>query len=138
MSDAAALAQAHIPPPGRQAVVCDDDPMIVAVASLALRQGGFQVAGTAGSAAELMALLDLVEPDIMVLDRMLPDASGEQLLALVAARAPRCRVIVFSAAETEPPGCTVVAFARVPKRGTQDLVDAIARAAVDIDRGRQG
>jgi DNA-binding response OmpR family regulator len=111
----------------RHALVCDDDPMIVTVASILLQAEGFDVA-TAGSGAELAAALTTIDPDVIVLDDVLPDASGEDLIDVIEAAAPACRVIVFSAREGSGPSGHEV-FARVSKRGTNELAVAIRRAA---------
>lgn len=113
----------------RVAVVCDDDPMIRMVASALLRDNGFDVIETA-SGTELVGALAPGVPDLVVLDHELPDAKGEDLIVEIMATSPTCRVIVFSGREPAVSG-TIPVFARVPKRGTDDLAAAIHRAATE-------
>lgn len=116
----------------RQAIVCDDDPLVVAVASSVLRGGGFDVVATAASGAELAAALRSFSPDVLVLDQVLPDSSGEALVAQVNSVAPACRIILFSGrADTDGVRDDGV-FARVAKRGTDELTAAVRRAASDL------
>lgn len=113
---------------GRRAVVCDDDPMIALVASILLEEEGFDVT-VAGTGGELAEALLAGQPDLVVLDHELPDASGEDLIGVIATAAPACRVIVFTGRETA--SNAVAVFARVSKRGTDELAAAIHRAATE-------
>ena len=113
----------------RRAVVCDDDPMIVMVASMLLQREGFGVTAV-GTGAELADVLMPNPPTLVILDHELPDATGDELVRVIEAAAPACRVILFSGRET-PDAAGVNVFARVPKRGTEELAAAIRRAAGD-------
>ncbi len=110
----------------RGAVVCDDDPLIVVIASALLRKEGFDVTAVA-TGAGLADLLASTSPELIVLDHELPDATGEELVDIIKAAAPACRVIVFSGSTTPAPGSAV--FAWVLKQGTDELAAAIRRAA---------
>jgi chemotaxis response regulator CheB len=116
----------------RGAMVCDDDPLMVAVVSTVLRDAGFEVVAVATSAAELRDLLPRAVPDVLVLDQVLPDASGDHALALVAEAAPGCRVIVFTGSAPAGAGHDDRIFAWVEKRGTGALAAAVERAAGDL------
>lgn len=113
----------------RFALICDDDPMLATVASVLLRDEGFDVT-TVGTAAELAAVLAARTPHIVVLDQELPDAAGDELVDGIRAAAPACRIIMFSGHE-QTSGSHPAVFARVSKRGTDDLASAIQRAAAD-------
>ena len=110
----------------RAAVVCDDDPLIVAVASVLLRAEGFDVTAV-GTGAELTDLLASTSPELIVLDHELPDATGEELVQMIKQAAPSCRVILFSGRSTAPAPDPAI-FAWVPKQGTDGLAAAIRRA----------
>jgi DNA-binding NtrC family response regulator len=51
---------------------------------------------TAGSGAEALGLLDVAEPDVVLLDLQLPDMSGLDVLQQVRERRPSCDVIVLT------------------------------------------
>jgi DNA-binding response OmpR family regulator len=60
--------------------VVDDEPLIRTAIVAVLEERGFQSAGF-GSAAELYtALVDGGEPDLIILDQMLPDESGSTIV----------------------------------------------------------
>jgi DNA-binding response OmpR family regulator len=60
--------------------VVDDEPLIRTAIVAVLEDRGFQSAGF-GSAAELYtALVDVGEPDLIILDQMLPDESGSTIV----------------------------------------------------------
>lgn len=60
--------------------VVDDEPLIRTAIVAVLEDRGFQSAGF-GSAAELYtALVDGGEPDLIILDQMLPDESGSTIV----------------------------------------------------------
>lgn len=114
----------------RHAVVCDDDPIICSVASFLLRNEGFDVT-IVGTGAALARLLDDDDPPVVVvLDRELPDASGDELAGVVKAAVPACRIIMFSG-RNDPPDRVDQLFARIPKAGTEELAAAIRRAAAE-------
>ena len=110
----------------RHAVVCDDDAMIAAIASMLLQEAGFDVTAT-GSKGELAVALGIVRPEVIVLDHELPDGPGEEAIGTIRAAAPACRIILFSAHDDAGPLPDGV-FARVSKRGTDELAAAIDRA----------
>jgi DNA-binding response OmpR family regulator len=56
-------------------LVVEDDPQTAALVSLYLEREGFQVA-TAGTGAEAVAMADRLQPDLVVLDLMLPEMDG--------------------------------------------------------------
>jgi two-component system phosphate regulon response regulator OmpR len=85
-----AAAQAHI-------LLVDDDERLRALLSRYLTENGFQVT-TAANAAAARERLRVVDPDLMVLDVMMPDESGLSLTeALRADRAPSLPILLLTA-----------------------------------------
>lgn len=73
------------PPAPRRVLLIDDDVDVRLVVDIALvRLGGLALTGT-GSAAEARAALAADRPDAILLDVELPDASGPELAAELAA-----------------------------------------------------
>ena len=58
---------------------------------------GLAVVGQAGSGAEALALVERLRPDLVVLDLVLPDTRGAELLEAMRARVPSLRVVVVTA-----------------------------------------
>ena len=76
-------------------LVVDDDFRVAQLhASYVARLDGFEVVGTANSAAEALRLADETRPDLVLLDEYLPDVPGSSI-----ARRLGAAVIVVSAAE---------------------------------------
>jgi response regulator of citrate/malate metabolism len=67
-------------------LVVEDDFRVAAVhVDFTRRVAGFEVAGTARTAAEARKLLDELAPDLVLLDTYLPDGSGLELLRDIGA-----------------------------------------------------
>lgn len=77
-------------------VVVDDYPFMRDLLSELLKRAGHEVAGLAGSAAELREGLPAWKPDILILDIMLPDASGVEVTKEVLRVHPHTKVLVIS------------------------------------------
>ena len=60
-----------------------------------------EVTGTAGSASEAIAAAGRVRPDVVLLDLELPDMNGVEAISRIAAAAPKTRVIVLTAYDTD-------------------------------------
>ena len=84
-----------------RAVVVDDYPFMRELLGEILKRAGYEVAGSAGSAAELMEGLQGWRPDILILDIMLPDGNGVEVTQRVLARSPAVKVLVISGLDEE-------------------------------------
>ena len=65
-----------------QVLVVDDDPLMVDIASRALRVGGYQVDGVLSGEAAIRAMA-IQKPQLVVLDARMPIMSGFDLLKLM-------------------------------------------------------
>jgi len=78
--------------------VVDDHPIVRDGIVANLQDAGdIAVAGTAGSAAEALALVRRERPDVVLLDLELPDRSGLELIVELKAALPQLRIVIFSA-----------------------------------------
>jgi DNA-binding NarL/FixJ family response regulator len=84
-------------------LLVDDHPMI--------RQGlrnllgdvpDFQVIGEAGDGVEAIRKIELTKPDVMVIDMMMPNLNGLEVLMQIKKLSPATRTIVFSMQSAEP------------------------------------
>jgi DNA-binding NarL/FixJ family response regulator len=62
-----------------------------------LVEAGFETVREATLATEAIALAELVQPDVVVLDLSLPGMSGLQAIPILRLVSPRSAVVVFSA-----------------------------------------
>jgi DNA-binding response OmpR family regulator len=80
-------------------LLVEDEPGALRAMTVIFRHRGWAVA-QAATLSEAVAQLDR-EPDFVVLDLMLPDGSGEDLLERVRERGHRCRVVVATACDDQ-------------------------------------
>jgi DNA-binding NarL/FixJ family response regulator len=96
-------------------------------------QSDIKVVGTAASAAEAETILSTTEVDVIMLDLMLPDRSGLELIEALTARGTKARIVVCSAAN-HPTAIAMAyglgAHAFIEKTsGIPELIDTLRRAA---------
>lgn len=110
-------------------LVVDDDDDLRGLLELELRTSGFEVA-QAIDGVEALAALDRFQPDVILLDLMLPRMSGTEVLAALEQRGGRQpRVVVYSAlAEPRVPDALVRRTLRKPA-DLEVLVEALRTSA---------
>ena len=80
-------------------LVVDDEPNIAELLQMTLRYEGFEVR-TAGTGRKAVAIAKEFSPDAMILDWMLPDYNGLEVLAKVRGFAPEVPVIFLTARDS--------------------------------------
>ena len=123
--------------PGAKILVVDDEPYISEMLSLSLRFVGFEVA-TAGTGAEALRQAETFRPDLVVLDVMLPDTDGFQLLRSLRAETqlPVLFLTARDGMEDKLHGLTLGADDYVTKPFS--LEEVVARIGVILRRSRAG
>ena len=76
-------------------LVVEDEPTLRILMTRMFRDAGYEVTAVASGAAGLHAALG-AQHDLVVLDLMLPDLSGEEVLRVLLAARPDARVLVVS------------------------------------------
>lgn len=76
-------------------VVIEDEPNLRALLNRLFSDAGYRVTAAATGSAGLNAVL-LDPPDLVVLDLMLPDLSGEEVMHVLLAAQPSAKVLVLS------------------------------------------
>jgi CheY-like chemotaxis protein len=80
-----------------RALVCDDYSMVRETIRPLLVDAGFETVREATLATEAISLVELMQPDLVVLDLSLPGMSGLQAIPILKLVSPRSVVVVFSA-----------------------------------------
>jgi DNA-binding response OmpR family regulator len=80
---------------GKRILVVDDETAVVQTLKLIFRLRGFDVR-TAGSAEEALEILGDWQPEVAVLDVILPGMNGLDLAVLLAQQVPTCRIVHLS------------------------------------------
>jgi CheY-like chemotaxis protein len=110
---------AEDPPAPQRVVVVDDDlPLRGLMRRLLEADGGFQVVGEAGDGFQALDVVTAEQPDIVLLDLMMPGLDGRAVLPGLVTRSPRSMVVVVStlSAENEAAGTFAAgAFAYLEK-----------------------
>ncbi|MBO0679702.1 response regulator transcription factor [Mycolicibacterium sp. S2-37] len=80
-------------------LVVDDEPVLAELVSMALRYEGWDIS-TAGDGATAIALAKENPPDVVVLDVMLPDMSGLEVLRVLRAQTPGLPLLLLTAKDS--------------------------------------
>ena len=114
-------------------MVVDDHPMWRDGVARDLTEAGLDVVATAGTGPQALRVAAAVRPDVLVLDLQLPELSGVEVTAQVAARLPDTRVLVLSASGEEGDVLAAVKSGAtgylVKSASAAELVDAVRRTA---------
>jgi two-component system OmpR family response regulator len=132
------VASADSRRPEAHLLVVEDDPGIAELLSTALSFAGFEVR-TAGTAAEALREVAARQPDLIVLDIMLPDSDGFDVLRRIRGQSSRLPVLFLSARDTVADriaGLTLGAADYVVKPFSMDEV--LARIRAVLRRGSAG
>jgi DNA-binding NarL/FixJ family response regulator len=82
--------------PLRLLIVDDHEVVRQGLVALLGRREGFQVVAEAGTAAEAVDLARRYEPEVVVMDVRLPDASGIEACREIRAELPQTRVVILT------------------------------------------
>jgi DNA-binding NarL/FixJ family response regulator len=77
--------------------LADDHPLMRrGIRAILEAEADFSVVGEAGDGLETLRLVQRLQPEVLVLDLMMPGLSGLEILRIVPQRSPHTRVIVLS------------------------------------------
>ena len=78
-------------------ILADDHPVVRrGMQALLEAEPDFAVVGEAGDGLETVRLVERLQPDVLILDLMMPGLSGLEALPTIRQRSPRTRVVVLS------------------------------------------
>ena len=78
-------------------VLADDHPVVRrGMQALLVAEPDFSVVGEAGDGLETVRLVERLQPDVLILDLMMPGLSGLEALRIIRQRSSRTRVVVLS------------------------------------------
>src|SRR4051812_27530585 len=78
------------------AVICDDDSMSRQIARAIFEKAGFKILAGVGTALEALDMVLDHQPDVLLLDLVMPGMSGEEILPSIKASSPDTQVIIYS------------------------------------------
>lgn len=119
-------------------LVVDDDPQFQQLVGFVLRRhADLELAGTASSGEEGVALTEELAPDVVLLDLRMPGMDGFQALPRIKDVRPETAVIVLTALEAEEAeqeGFLVGVAGFVEKRHITDRLEPAIRSCLDARR----
>lgn len=98
----------------KRLLVVDDVPLFRAGLTAALQAAGYDVVGQAEDGESAVALAEIEQPDIVLLDVLMPGMSGIDALAKITAVAPDAAVVLLTGSESEE---DLVAAVKLGARG---------------------
>jgi two-component system KDP operon response regulator KdpE len=119
-------------------LVADDEPRITKLVSLALSEEGFRVI-TAGSGEEALARAEEVRPDIVLLDIVMPDLDGIEVMRQLRERRPVPVILLTARGSTadKTKGLDLGADDYIAKPFHPDELAARVRAVIRRSAGPQ-
>jgi two-component system OmpR family response regulator len=121
-------------------LVVDDEPTILELLAASLRFAGFDVL-TASSGGEALRLAAAARPELILLDVMMPDGDGFEVIRRIRAGGPRIPVIFLTArhsVQERVTGLTLGGDDYIAKPFSLDEVLARIRAVLRRSRGEPG
>lgn len=85
----------------KRLLVVDDVPLFRAGLTSALRGAGYDVVGEAADGEAAVAVAEIQQPDIVLLDVLMPGMSGIDALAKIQAVAPEAAIVLLTGSESE-------------------------------------
>lgn len=92
----------------KRLLVVDDVPLFRAGLTAALQAAGYDVVGQAEDGESAVALAEVEQPDIVLLDVLMPGISGIDALAKITAVAPDAAIVLLTGSESEEDLVTAV------------------------------
>ena len=82
-------------------IIVDDAPLFTAGMSAALENAGFEIVGSAENALAGVQVAKEQQPDLVILDVLMPGLSGLEVVDKLYAAAPNTKVVLLTASESE-------------------------------------
>jgi CheY-like chemotaxis protein len=119
----------------RSCLIVDDNERFLAVAHASLEREGLEVVGTANTIAEALAKVDVLRPDVVLVDIALGKESGFELTRQIVASHPalRARIVLISTRREEDFADLITAS---PAAGFLSKIQLSARAVRELVAGR--
>src|SRR5688500_3480149 len=118
--------------PKLRILLVDDEPDILLLLQAMLTAEAWEIVGKAGSGEDAMRIAEKIEPDVAVVDYMMPGMSGLDVAGKLKELHPRCYVLLFSAysmAEEAAANPHIDGFLSKTDVGTiGDLLTSVAKA----------
>lgn len=124
-------------PPTRLLIVDDHVMIRLGIAALMADEPDIEIVGEACHGAEAITLFERLRPDVTLMDGVLPDIHGVDVIRAILAKNPDARIILFSineSAEDIHRAIEAGAFGYASKSQSQDVIVRAVRAVASGER----
>ena len=126
----------------RTVLVVDDEADLRDVLRLRLEADGrFKIIGEADDGAKAIGLAEELQPDVVLLDLLMPGLDGREALPSIVAAAPTSMIVIFSAVPSKNAAeqtTELGAFAYLEKTKVRNIGDRLQEWLEQFDRALDG
>ena len=116
-------------------LIVDDDPTVRESLRDLLERRGLSAVGAASDGAEAVSMATSLEPDVIVMDRMMPGMDGVEATRLIKERLPQTQVILLSAqldSEVQEQGEGLGVYCYLAKGCSDNLIADMVTRAINL------
>jgi len=106
-------------------LLVDDEPDILLLLQTMLSVSSWEVVGKATSGEEALRIAEEIDPDVAIVDYMMPGMQGFDVASRLKEIAPKCDVVIFSAYNVEEQASAHPAVDRFLAKGDVGLLDGL-------------
>ena len=121
---------------GPRVLIVDDDPAVRDLLRLVLDlEGGFTVVGDAFEGGLAIEMARELQPDLVVLDLLMPGLSGEEVLGELARVVPKAKLAVLTSLDRRTVSPDTLAMADGVYEKTSDLSEVTQQLVLLVNAG---
>ena len=116
-------------------LIVDDDPTVRESLRDLLERRGLSAVGAASDGTEAVSMATSLEPDVIVMDRMMPGMDGVEATRLIKERLPQTQVILLSAqldSEVQEQGEGLGVYCYLAKGCSDNLIADMVTRAINL------
>jgi YesN/AraC family two-component response regulator len=106
-------------------LLVDDEPDILLLLQTMLSVSSWEVVGKATSGEEALRIAGEIDPDVAIVDYMMPGMQGFEVAAGLKELSPDCDVVIFSAYNVEEQAAANPSVDRFLPKGDIGLLDGV-------------